>query len=117
MTELATKLTAALLLQHGELALRDIKALPFIASDRHALAVANRLLETFDVDIVQRQGWLSAGTSDPDMVLVLKTPVILPSALGRTSKVSPAAMGKTGVQRTPRKTVPSAAPTEALSGA
>jgi len=51
----ATKLAAALLLLDGQISVADIAAFPFVDEEAMALAVARKLMESFDTYTTQRQ--------------------------------------------------------------
>jgi len=49
------KLASALLLQHGELSLEDIQAIPFLTQPSEAETIIKSLLGTFDAEIYQKK--------------------------------------------------------------
>lgn len=48
------KLASALLLQHGELSLEDIQAMPFLIQPGEVETVIKSLLSTFNVEVYQK---------------------------------------------------------------
>ena len=52
--DLLFKIAATLLLEHGELSLEDIRAIPFIGSQQKVSEVVTYLLNEFNAEIVQR---------------------------------------------------------------
>lgn len=55
MSDLATKLAAALLLRRGEITISDIEALPLVQDEREAMEIAERLAEIFSTSRQQRR--------------------------------------------------------------
>jgi hypothetical protein len=55
MSDLATKLAAALLLKRGEIAVSDIEALPLVEDEQQAMQIADRLAEMFSTYRQQRR--------------------------------------------------------------
>ena len=48
------RLAAVLLLNRGEISLREIQSLPFVENDDYALAVANKLAQYFQIEHFER---------------------------------------------------------------
>jgi len=55
LTDVSTKIAAALLLQHREISVGDIRALPFVESDDDAWDIVGALCRSFRIDMVQRR--------------------------------------------------------------
>lgn len=70
----STRIAALLLLDRGQITLRDLEALPFVEDQETALAIAARLARTFDVETYQTSRGRE-NTLDPwDYVIRLRTP-------------------------------------------
>jgi hypothetical protein len=74
MHTLSTRIAAALLLQKGEITLKDIEAIPFVDSHETAFAIAARLARNFDVETLQVSRGRENSLDPWDDVIRLKTP-------------------------------------------
>ena len=69
----AIRLAEALLLNEGEIAFSEIKAIPFVEDERMAKRVADYLFHNFDVSVTQRRRYDRSGSPLED-IIVLRSP-------------------------------------------
>lgn len=75
-SKVPTRLAVALLLKYGEISLGEIRALPLIKDEEHALAIAHALTTWFDVEhYEQRVG--QAGFQVDDVIRLVALPTSL----------------------------------------
>jgi hypothetical protein len=69
----AIRIAEALLLNEGEIAFSEIKAIPFVEDERMAKLVADYLFHNFDVSVTQRRRYDRSGSPLED-IIVLRSP-------------------------------------------